>query len=386
MPDGSIMFCCPAPPLSVVILSPIPPRSHTTKPAPTSTPAHTPTSPFRLSDLAYELQEIILDFVADMAPFDLCNVARVSHEWHARFVPLLYSSLSITKANRERVFAGLGLDYLTPTALESRSSEDAGRGCAAYAAQGPNRKNSALAHVKRLGVADSGAAVSLAEALMTHGDLLPQVEELHLGAQMFRYLVNSIATFGRPRSGSAFVGETLVARLRPRRLLIDFPPSRGHAGTLDPILLARVTTVLLTDWAPESVDYFGVGLNLPPALGPLSRIHYTTPCTPFDDVWEDGEEDMAGGGCHDHSLVRMHLRRTFGQHARSELLEAVAEAADPTDDDDLDPDLIPDPAHARVEYYGVPCIAAADRDAFLDRTFTYWPVEVDVAAHVAFYP
>jgi hypothetical protein len=340
-------------------------------------------APFRLGDLAYELQEIILDFAADLPTPALCAAARVCSEWHTRFVPRLYASLSISKANREGVLGGLGLDYLSPTTLEARAGEAGG--VAAYAAPGPNRKARALAHVKALSVADSSAAASLAEALLMHGELFPAVDELHLGSQLFRYLVNSVACFGRPRSGSAFVGETLVSRLRPRRLRVDFPPSRGVAGTFDPVLLARVTAVLVGDWAPDSVDYHGVGSNLPLALGPLNRIHYTTPCTPFDDVWEE-EEDVAGGGCRAHALVRMHLRRTFGQGARSDILEAIAEAADPTDDDDLDPDLVPDPAHARVEYYGVPCIAAADRDAFLDKTFAHWPVEVDVAAHVEFFP
>lgn len=356
---------------------------HNATPIPVATPKPTPTAPFPLSDLAYELQEIILDFAADLPVSALCAATRVCTDWHARFVPRLYASVSINKGNREQVFAGLGIDYLSPTALEARAAEAGG--VAAYAAPGPNRKVRALAHVKALSVSDSAGATSLAEALLMHDDLLPDVEELHLGSQLFRYLVNSVACFGRPRSGSAFVGETLVSRLRPRRLRIDFPPSRGAAGTFDPVLLARVTAVLVGDWMPESIDYHGVGSNLPLSLGPLNRIHYTNTCTPFDDVWEE-EEDVAGGGCRAHALVRMHLRRTFGQSARSDILEAIAEAADPTDDDDVDPDLVPDPTNTRVEYYGVPCIAAAERDAFLSKTFAHWPAEVDVASHVEFFP
>lgn len=363
---------------------PLPPPPHATQQQSTSSPTLAPS--FRLHDLAYELQEIVLDFVSDLPAADLCSATRVSRNWHGRFTPLLYSSLSVSKANRERVFAGLGLDYLTAAALESRASEDGG-GCAAYAAhaQGPNRKLSSLAHVKRLSVADSSAAVSLAEALLTHGNILPNVADLEIGAQLFRYLVNSMASFGRPRSGTAFIGETLVAHLHPRHLAIHYPSSRGIAGTFDPVLLARVMAVLVVDWHPESVDYYGVGADFPPVLGPLSRIH-CTPCTTFDDVWEgEGGGDEAGAGCRAHALVRMHLRRSFGNHAKDDLLEAIAEAADPTDDDDIDSDLVPDPAHARVEYYGVPCIAAAERDAFLDKTFSHWPVEVDVAAQVAFF-
>ncbi|BEJ17629.1 hypothetical protein CspHIS471_0610300 [Cutaneotrichosporon sp. HIS471] len=348
---------------------------------PVATPKPSPVTPFRLGDLAYELQEIILDFAVDLPVSSLCAAARVCTDWHARFVPTLYTSLSISKADREQVLAGLGIDYLSPTALEARAAEAGG--VAAYAA-GPNRKVAALAHVKSLSVFDSAAATSLVEALLMHGEIL-QVEELHLGSQLFRYLVNSVACFGRPRSGSAFVGEVLVSRLHPRRLRIDFPPSRGAAGTFDPVLLARVTAVLVGDWKPDIVDYHGVGSNLPLALGPLNRIHYTNACTPFDDVWEE-EEDVAGGGCRAHALVRMHLRRTFGQSARGDILEAIAEAADPTDDDDLDPDLVPDPAATKVGYYGVPCIAAADRDAFLDKTFAHWAADVDVAEHVAFFP
>jgi hypothetical protein len=81
----------------------------------------------------------------------------------------------------------------------------------------------------------------------------------------------------------------------------------------------------------------------------------------------------------------MHLRRVFGLHARDELLEAIAEGADPTDDDDLDPDALPESTFSKIEYYGVPCIAAMDRDAFLDRTFAHWPVESDVGEQVSFF-
>ncbi|KLT41544.1 hypothetical protein CC85DRAFT_286322 [Cutaneotrichosporon oleaginosum] len=339
-------------------------------------------APFRLGDLAYELQEMILDAVADLPVPALCAAARVCSAWHARFIPPLYSSVSLSKADRDCVLHGLGLDYLTPAALEARAAEAGG--VAAYAAAGTNRKASALAHVKTLSVADSSAAASLAEALLMHGALFPSVEEMHLGPQLFRYLVNSVASFGRPRSGSAFVGEVMVSRLRPRRVRVDFPPSRG-AGSFDPVLLARVTAVLVTEWKPDSIDYHNIGYNLPLALGPLTRIHNSAPCSP-DDVWE--AEEAAGGGCRAHALTRMHLRRTYGEGARADVLEAIAEAADPTDDGDIDPDTVPDPAAARVEYYGVPCIAAADRDAFLDKTFAHWPVDVgvDVAAHVKFFP
>jgi hypothetical protein len=64
----------------------------------------------------------------------------------------------------------------------------------------------------------------------------------------------------------------------------------------------------------------------------------------------------------------------------------IEEGADPTDDGDIDPDDVPDPADAHVAYFGVPCIASVDKDAFLDSVFRLWPAEGDVASRVEFYP
>lgn len=334
---------------------------------------------FRLHDLAPELQILIFQYLEDLSPAELASAALVSHSWNARLTPALYASVSVSKANRERLFVGLGIDFLSASALESRSAEAGGS--AAYVSR-PNRKAEMLGHVRRLSVVDQAGALALAEALLAHDQLFPVLDEVTLAAPVFRHLVNSgLAAFGRPRSGSAFVGETLVAHLRPKHLRIDYPHSRSGAGVFDPVLLARVLAVLLIDWAPESVEYHGVGSDFPPVLGPISRIH-CTPCSPCSaNRWDDPDTGCASHG----ALVRMHLRRVFGLHARDELLEAIAEGADPTDDDDLDPDALPESTFSKIEYYGVPCIAAMDRDAFLDRTFAHWPVESDVGEQVSFF-
>lgn len=333
---------------------------------------------FRFQDLAVELQFAILDEVISLSPPDLCAAAVVCQTWNQYVTPHLYRHITLTKSNREAVFAGLGLDYLSASALESRADD------VPTVDTTPNRKVQALSHVKTLAISDSSGALALAEALVTHDGVLSNVEDISIGSALFRHLVNSgLAAFGRPRSGSAFVGETLVARLKPKRVHIDYPASRVlGSSAFDPVLLARVLAVLMIDWNPETVDYHGVGSDFPPVLGAMSRIH-CAPCMPADGEWDDCD----GLACGSHgALVRMHLRRLFGQHARDELLEAIAEGADPTDDEDLDPDDVPDALHAKVEYHGVPCIVGADMEAFLHKTFAHWPVEIDLGDRVAFYP
>jgi hypothetical protein len=244
-----------------------------------------------------------------------------------------------------------------------------------------DRKLASLRNVKHLTIADTPGALAVAEAIIAHEALFAHVETLTLAAPVFKHLVNSgLAAFGRPRSGSAFVGETLVSRLRPSTVHIHYPAPRGGASIFDPVLLARVMAVLMVEWQPERVEYHGVASDFTPVLGKHTRIH-CGPCTPSTQ-WDD---DSA---CAAHALVRMHLRRIFGPHARDELLEAIAEGADPTDDDDLDADDVPDPEAlgAVVEYVNVPCIAASDHEAFLDHTFGNWPTEADVAQLVRFYP
>lgn len=348
-------------------------------------------TPFRLHDLASELQLLIFQNIEDLPVADLAAAARVSRDWNTALTPPLYRSLSLCKATRQAVFAGLGLDYLSASALESRASEAGGMG--AYAAPPPNSKAASLAHVRSLTLTDQAGALALAEALLTHGrPLFPALDELSLAAPVFRHLVNSgLAAFGRPRSGSAFVGETLVAHLRPQRLRIHYPYSPSTRGIFDPVLLARVLAVLHIEWAPAEVEYFGIRSDLPPVLGPVTRIHCVPCARPYDaecQYTRERERYISDGvGCAAHgALVRMHLRTVFNMHARRELFEAIEEGADPTDEDDLDPELLPEWT-GRVEYHGVPCIAGAEVDAFMDKTFTHWPVEegVDVAARVQFF-
>lgn len=336
-------------------------------------------SPFRFQDLAAELQLGILDHIVALPPSDLCRAAVVCRAWNGYITPHLYKHVTLTKSNREGILAGLGLDYLSASDLESLAGD-----VPPPVDLGLNRKAQALSHVQSLTIADHIGALAVAEALVTHTGVLGNVEDLSIGSPLFRHLVNSgLAAFGRPRSGRAFVGETLLARLKPKRVHIDYPASRVlGVSAFDPVLLARVLAVLMIDWNPETVDYHGVGSDFPPVLGSMSRIH-CAPCMPADEEWDDCD----GLACGSHgALVRMHLRRLFGQHARDELLEAIAEGADPTDDDDLDPDAVPDASHAKVEYHGVPCIVGADMDAFLRKTFAHWPVEIDVGERVAFYP
>jgi len=287
----------------------------------------------------------------------------------------------VTKENREAVFSGLGLDFLSASELESRAAEadPAVVTCLAES------KKSALKHVKHLTIGDTAGALAVAEAILAFDNLL-DIDTLSLAAPVFRHLVNSgLAAFGRPRSGSAFVGETLVARLRPTKLRIDYPTprSRSGAGVFDPVLLARVMAVLIVEWKPKSVEYTNVASDFPPVLGPHTVIH-CAPCCPRtkDQHWDDDSAICSTHG----TLIRMHLRRTFGPHARDELLELIDEGADPTDDDDLDPDDVPEVDGAMIEYYGVPCIASGDKAAFLDQTFANWPTDVDVAEHVQFFP
>lgn len=339
-------------------------------------------TPFRLHDLASELQLLVLEHITHLPPCELVSAARVSRSWQAAITPHLYESIIVSKSNREAIFSGLGLDYLSAVDLESRALEAAPTETSPLAMQ----KLAALAHTRHVTISDVGGANALAEAIIAYDALFANIDELILAAPVFRNLVNSgLAAFGRPRSGSAFVGETLVARLRPRRVRIHYPTPRSGAGVFDPVLLARVMAVLLIDWQPDSVEYHGVVSDFPPVLGANTRIH-CGPCSPKSAKAELHAWDGDTAICSSHgALVRMHLRRIFGPHARDELLEAIAEGADPTDDDDLDPDDIPDAAHAKIEYYGVPCIATTDRDAFLDKTFAQWPVDIDVAERVAFF-
>lgn len=351
-----------------------------------STSGQANAAPFRLTDFAPELQECVLDFVVNLPRADISAACRVCKHWNTRFTPLLYHSLSVTKDNRESVLFGLGLDYLSASALESRASEDGG-GAAIYGPPTPPHKVVSLAHVRSLAMADSSSATSIAEAMIVHEGIFSKVDEVVIGPSLFRYLVTTIAAFGRPRTGAAFIGETIIAQLRPRHLHITFPPSKSRALIFDPIVLARVMAALLIDWKPETLDYHGIGSDFPPVLGPHSRIH-CIPCVFGDDDWGDGADDPLAGikACRAHgSIIRMHLRRTFGPHAKEDLLEAIAEAADPTDEADLDPSEIPDPAKAYIEYHGVPCIAAADRELFLAKTFARWPTEVDVGSQVSFF-
>ncbi|TXT10612.1 hypothetical protein VHUM_02117 [Vanrija humicola] len=351
---------------------------------PASTPHH---APFRLLDLPPELQAEVLAHVSALPSANVNAAARTCQAWNARLTPALYAALEVDRTNRRAVFAGLGLDFLSAPELESRTTEagPGGNGAAAYAPHQPPPKLGKLAHTTRISLRDVPAAQALAEALFTYPALSGALDELTFSASLFRYLVRSgMAAFGRPRSGAAFLGETLVARLRPKVLRIEYPPPQGTlaANIFDPVLLTRVLAVLVAEWAPARIDFIGVGTDLPPVLGAHTRV-FCLPCAGRkrnERVW--GEN----AGCATHGgLVRWHLRRLFGPGAREDLLEAIDEGADPTDDGDIQPDGVPSAADARVEYWNVPCLAALDRDAFLDDTFKSWPPECDIEGRIDFF-
>ncbi|WOO82418.1 uncharacterized protein LOC62_04G005906 [Vanrija pseudolonga] len=353
-----------------------------------STAHHT----FRLCDLPPELQAAVLDHVGALSQADLHTAARTCRGWNERLTPSLYASLEIHKANRRAVFAGLGLDFLSAPELESRVGEagsehaPSSNGASAYAAPEPPRKLAALAHAKRISLRDATAALALAEALLTYPALSGALDELALSSSLFRSLVSTgMAAFGRPRSGAAFLGETLVARLRPKVLRIEYPPPRAtlSASIFDPVMLARVLAVLVSEWRPERVDFIGVGTDMPPVLGQLTRV-FCLPCSAKkrnERVWGDNAGCSAHGG-----LVRWHLRRLFGPGAHEDLIEAIDEGADPTDEGDIHPDAVPCAAGARIEYWNVPCLAALDREVFLSDTFKSWPPECDIEGRIAFFP
>lgn len=359
---------------------------HTTYGMPSTAP-HT----FRLCDLPPELQAAVLDHIAFLGHADLAAATRTCQGWNERLTARLYASLEIHKANRRAVFAGLGLDFLYAPELESRVAEAGSEhapsnGAVAYAAATPPRKLAALAHAKCISLRDAPAALALAEALVTYPALSGALDELALSAPLFRSLVSTgMAAFGRPRSGAAFLGETLVARLRPRVVRIEYPPPRAtlSASIFDPVMLARVLAVLLSEWQPHRVDFIGVGTDMPPVLGGLTRV-FCLPCSAKkrnERVWGDN------AGCSTHGgLIRWHLRRLFGPGAREDLIEAIEEGADPTDEGDIHPDAVPCAADARVEYWNVPCLAALDRDEFLNDTFKSWPPECDIEGRIAFFP
>ncbi|KAL1408808.1 hypothetical protein Q8F55_005622 [Vanrija albida] len=350
-----------------------------------------PAPTFRLCDLPAELESEVLDHVAHLARAELNAAARTCRSWYERLTPNLYASIEISKANRRAVFAGLGLDFLSAPDLESRVNEAGSEhapsnGAAAYAPLEAPPKLAALAHTRRILLRDSPAAVALAEALLTHPTLSGALDELTMAAPLFRSLVSTgMAAFGRPRSGAGFLGETLVARLRPKALRIEYPPPRvtSSASIFDPVMLARVLAVLVSEWQPERVDFIGVGTDMPPVLGQLTRV-FCLGCSSAkrdERVWGDDAGCSAHGG-----LVRWHLRRLFGPGAREDLIEAIEEGADPTDDDDIHPDAVPYAAAAKVQYLNVPCLAALDRDRFLLDTFKSWPAECDIEGRIEFFP